>query len=257
MFSLITILKENIREANLDRDVDRNNTAEKYIGDINNLIDNYKSDNRKIKVSKVLGHTIIEIFFKDLTVNIQDTNAKSNAEFIPKTGGKPAEIRIYKARIESDPKLTVKFDESAFKHEFTHNLDYKNVSDPKQLDKRYQQDKQKDTTTNTGYTNNPFEVNAYFFQRIMPNVMQYVEKQKEVPNDVGTFIKGALSDPKSKEFVDDLSPDNKKRILKRLGTYHDVLKNGAQQNNGMVDPEKVQSITKSFIQKLKQKIGFK
>lgn len=260
MMSLITILKESILEANLDRDVNKEKEAENYIRMVNSYISNYKEDTRKINIEP----NMIKTFFKGIDIFISSHKGNgTDAAFQPGSNGHDPIIIVFNADIQNQPKLSAKYDENALRHELIHFLDAKTINPNNKnaqndtLRKTSVKSREKMTPGNNTYLNHGLELNAHFFELFFPEVMKYVEKQKELPNDINTFIKNVMTNPEAKKIFDQLNPENKKKVLKRLGTYHDVIKNGAQQQDGQVDPNKVQSITKNFINKLKQTFGFK
>lgn len=260
MFSLITILKENIREANLDRDVNKEKEAENYIKMVNSYIDSYKQDTRKIN----LEPNMIKTFFKGIDIFISSHKGNgTDAAFQPGRAGYDPVIMVFNADIQTSPKLSAKYDENALRHELIHFLDAKTINPNNKtnkndtLRKTSVKSREKMTPGNNTYVNHGLELNAHFFELFFPEVMKYVEKQQELPNDVNTFIKNVIKDGEPKQMFSQLNPENKKKVLKRLGTYHDIIKNGAQKPTGQVDNNKVQSITKNFINKLKQTFGFK
>jgi hypothetical protein len=250
----------NLQEASLSNDANKSEKAKGYITKIKELINNYRSDNKEIKVKGLGNLSYIELYLDNFIVNILPTDKGSTkAQFKPAVnGGKPS-IDVYGARIKREPKLNVSFDEKDLYHEFVHLLDFNKIkTDPHDLDKSYQ--KQRDKHGYSGYINNPLEVNAHFFEYFMPEVIKFIEKEKEIPGSFDEFKRGLLSNPKAKEFIEDLNDKNRKKVMKRLGTYYnDILKNPnfKIEKGDNVDSQQLKKATNGFISKLKSILKIK
>jgi len=193
-------------------------------------------------------------------VNILPTDKGSTkAQFKPAVKGGMPSIDVYGARIKKDPKLQVSFDEKDLYHELIHLLDFDKIkTDPNDIDKSYQKQRQKHGYS--GYINNPLEVNAHFFEYFMPDVIKYIEKEKDIPDTFDEFKRGLLSNPKAKEFIEDLNDKNRKKVMKRLGTYYnDILKNPnfKIEKGNNIDSQQLKKATNGFVSKLKSILRIK
>lgn len=254
MIKLTDILIESMAEASLSTDANKSVRAKEYIKKIDDLISNYRSDNKEIKVKGLGSLSYVEIDLGDLLISILPTDKGSTrAKFFPKTDKEKPHIDIYRANIETKPKLDVEYDEQDFYHELIHYFDYSKVkTDPKDLDTSYQKTKAK--RGYAGYINNPFEVNAHFFEYFMPEVVKFIEKEKQIPDSFNDFMKDLMKDSKAKEFLGDLDEKNKKKVMKRLGTYYnDILKNPdfKIEKGNEIDDQQLKKATSGFIGKLK------
>lgn len=256
MINLIDILIE----ASLSNDANKSIKAKDYIKKIHDLINGYKSDNKQILVSSLGSLTTIKISLDDITIDISSLDrGTTKAQFIPSKGKNKSSISVLRANIHTKPKLDAEFDETALYHELIHFLDFKNIkTDPKVLHKSYQ--KARDKKGYAGYINNPLEVNAHFFELFMPSVVKFIEKEKQIPSTFDEFNKELLRDPKAKEFIDDLDDKNKRKVMKRLGTYYtDILKNPdfKIEKGDNIDDQQLKKATNGFMNKLKSILKIK
>lgn len=261
MTKLIDILKETMIEASLQNDANKSVVAKEYIKKINDLIKNYKSNNKFISVKGIGQFVYVEIDMGnfDVTIYPNDKGGRARAKFFPKTGSEKPHVDIYRANIETKPKLDIEYNEQDFYHELIHYLDYSKVkTDPKKLNVSYQ--KARDKRGYSGYINNAFEVNAHFFEYFMPDIVKLIDKEKTIPPTFDEFKEDILKNPKAKEFIDDLDDKNKKKVMKRLGTYFtDILKNPnlAIQNGDEIDDKQLKKATNGFVSKLKSFLKIK
>ena len=265
MLKLTTILREVITEANLGKDVNKEKQAENYINQIKSFIAEYTSDNKRIHVIEQGGYIIIQTFFPGIDIWI--TNISSHGEtanFKKGLNGHDSLIKIYNAQIETKPKMSAKFDENSLRHELVHYFDYKNIKDPQTLSKKVQGNFKDDDgnlknqdSANNKYLNHGTELNAHFFELFMPQVMKYVEKQGELPPNVNDFVRDVIRDGETKRVFNQLNPVNKQKVMKRLGTYYDTLKNGVLDPGGQVDDKRLKDATSSWMSNIKKIFGFK
>lgn len=264
MTKLINILRE-ILEASLANDADKSVRAKEYIKKINDIIYNYRSDNKEIKVKGISSFSFVEITFPDVIINFKPTNSgDTKAVFNPSRNGEKPTIEVYRCNIHLKPKLEVEYDDDKLYHELVHSLDFKDINThPDKIGTSSSKDKKTGKVSPIGYKkyiNHGLEMNAHFFQYFMPNIIKFIEKEKKIPDTFDEFYKEITKDPKSNEFIKDLRGSNKKKILKRLGTYYnDILKNPdfKIEKGGNVDDQQLKKATNGFVSKLKSILKIK
>ena len=264
MITLTKILKDTLSEANTERDLAKGAKTEEFLNYIDKQISSYHSNNNVIRVVEEGNDDVVEINFKNLQIRLSNRksegfkpiahdaqfrkNKNKNGQFI---------IYVYKCDIIKNP-LKVSYDKTALKHEIAHYMDAE--KNEKGFDKGA--DTQLKKTSNSSdaqsYFNSPLEVNAYFFEHFMPEVLKFVKKEKEIPVNFDEFRKDLFKNHEISSFFSKLNDKNKKKILKRIGTYYtDILtnKNIKIQNNNQIDNSKLEKSTYGFIKKLKDKLG--
>lgn len=259
---LIRLLKE---DAESESDISQAKLSDQYIDYINKQIKSYTSNNNVVRKIEDGQFDAVEVNFDNLTVQIsQNVSSKvHDADFIPAKGRKgKAMIKVNRAYIKTKPKLEVKYNENALKHELKHYYDSLHNSDEfkKNVQKQFKINNRvggvKDIDS---YWNNPNEVNAYFFEHFMPDVLKYLKKEKEIPSNFEEFKNDIFSNSGSKSFYQKLNNDNKTKIDKRIETYYkDILTNPQfkiQTNDQQIDNSKLEKSTYGFMRKLKDKLG--
>lgn len=255
------ILLEDV-EAN--KDISQGKLTEKYIEYIHKQIENYHSNNSVIRQIEDGRFDAVEINFDNLIVRISSNNSpqQHDASFQKGKGknGKPI-ITVNKAEVKTNP-LKVKFDETSFKHELKHYFDSKENSDDfeKNLKIQYKNNTSQGTVKDPdAYWNNPNEVNAYFFEHFMPEVLKFLKKEREIPDSFEEFQKDLLSNSGTRNFYHKINAENKKKVDKRLETYYkDILTNPdfkIEKDDNQIDNSKLEKSTYGFLRKLGDKLG--
>ena len=262
MSDLLDILIEVLVEADPQKDLQMNSTVDKYMGKINGYIGSYQNNNDKVVFRDSKGTRDVEVHLPDLNVlitnRVNNASGGTKAQFYPtkqKGVGKPLLV-VYDASIETDPKLTVKFDENSLRHELVHFLDFGRVkTDPDKIGTS--QNKAVSQQGMKGYYNAPLESNAHFFELFVPEILKYLQKEKEMPENYNDFKNGLLQNPDAKNFYDHLDDKNKRKLEKRLGTYYtSVLKNPnfkIEEPGNKINTNKLVQVSKNFWNKIKDK----
>lgn len=126
---------------------------------------------------------------------------------------------------------------SSYVHEFTHVLDFRRM-DPRYLLKRANnKQKEMDILQATGskrdfvkYTNDPLELNAYFSQAIsdvrakLNAATTLEEKQQVIGRTPQEFVDLFMSTYLKKQVRNNLTPENRQRLMKRAATTWVLLK---------------------------------
>lgn len=122
---------------------------------------------------------------------------------------------------------------SSFVHEFTHTLDYRRIN-PKYLIARAERkiaEKEAGVARDRNkYANDPLELNAYFQQAISDffNSLLQTKTVEEWNAAVGEtpqeFAENVLTNYLRPQVIRRLTPDNKKRLMKRAATAWEYLK---------------------------------
>ena len=258
MIKLTDILIDFLAEGSLSKDANKSVQAKEYIKKIEDIISNYKSDNKEIKVNSIGPLITVEIIFPNLIVNFKTVRSgETKAKFFPGKSGELPYIEILGCEIHVKP-LEVKFNKSHLFHELIHFLDFKNIkTDPNKIGTSQSTDKKTGEFRDISfkkYINHGIEMNAHFFQFFMPDVVKFIEKEKKIPDTFDEFFKDITKNPRAKGFIDDLRGSNKKKIMKRLGTYYnDILKNPdfKIEKGNNVDDQQLKKATNGFVSKLK------
>lgn len=262
---LVDILKCVLKEdAAAEKDISQGKLSDKYIEYIDKQINSYTSNNRVVRKIEDGHFDAVEINFDKLIVQISANSSPAihAADFVPAKGknGK-ALIKINKAKIDTKPKLKVNYDETSLKHELKHYYDSLENSDEfkKNVEKQFKINKSNGSVSNPDeYWNNPNEVNAYFFEHFMPEVLKFLKKEKELPESFEEFQKDLLNNHGTHDFYSKINSTNKKNVDKRLETYYkDILTNPAFkiEKEDEIDNTRLEKSTYGFIRKLKDKLG--
>lgn len=242
--SLTSILRE-VLEASLQKDAKKNQLANGYIKNINDLINKHK-----VKLVGFGQFWSVQVDLDDFDIHFYSSHSGgTKAEYDATAKPKPI-ISVYRCEISKEP-LSVKYDENVLRHEIIHHLDYKTSKTSPDKLKSSSMKQNKDYSS---YINSPLEVNAHFFELFMNNIVQMIEKEREIPPSFDEFQRDITNDPKAKEFLEDLDEKNKRKVLKRLGTYYnDILKNPdfKIQNGDKIDDTRLKKATNGFISKIK------
>lgn len=136
-------------------------------------------------------------------------------------------------------KLEFQINENVLYHELIHYLDYMK-GDVSKIKTNKNKSNEKKSTKNietvNEYINDSHELNAHFFDKIMPHIENLIEQGTEIKQVVKgrgfDFFKTLIlqqqaGDSKTiQDYYNDLTPQNKKRFLKRLaGYYQELIKN--------------------------------
>ena len=118
---------------------------------------------------------------------------------------------------------------SSFVHEFTHTLDFRRIN-PQYLIDRAKRKEASDIRDRDKYANDPLELNAYYQQAISDfydqllktkTVEEWNAQVGETPQRFAENIVTLYLRPQVKKR---LSPENKKRLMKRAATAWEYLK---------------------------------
>lgn len=266
MISLIDILKRILKEdIESEKGISQGNHSEEFIKYIDKQIKSYHTNNNVIRKIEDGNFDAVEINFDNLTIQISSNKYPTvhDADFVPPKGknGK-ALIKINKANIKTKPKLEVEYDESSLKHELKHYFDSLDNSPEfkKNVEKQLKINTSNGSVTNHDeYWNNPNEVNAYFFEHFMPDILKFLKKEKEIPSSLEEFKKDVFKNSGSNSFFKKLNDTNKQKIDKRLEIYYtDILTNPnfkIEDKNNHIDNSRLEKSTYGFIKKLKDKLG--
>lgn len=257
---LINILKQILLEANTEKDISKGKKAEEYVDYINKQIKSYHSNNNVIRKIEEGQNDVIEINFDDLQIRLSNQRHEHDAQFKKvKNKDNQSVIYLFNCNIKETP-LSVEYDESGLKHELTHFFDSQRGNFKAASDTQHKKMTTDDHSKNTdNYFNAPLEVNAYFFENIMPEVLKVIKKEKELPSNFEEFRKDLFNKNEIRSFYNKLNEKNKKKILKRLGTYYtDILTNPSfkvTKNDNQIDNSRLEKSTYGFVKKLKDKLG--
>lgn len=266
MIKLVHILKYILTEdADAEKDISQGNLSDEYIDYIDKQISSYKINNSVIRKIEDGDFDAVEINFDNLIIQISGNKYPSvhDADFVPAKGKRgKALIKINRANIKIKPNLEVKYDENALKHELKHYYDSLDNTDEfkRNIEKQFKINTRKGTVKNPdAYWNNINEVNAYFFEHFMPDVLKFLKNERQIQSTFDEFKNDIFSNPGSKLFFNKLNDENKKKIEARLHTYYkDILTNPefkVQNSGNQIDNSKLEKSTYGFIKKLKDKLG--
>lgn len=152
---------------------------------------------------------------------------------VPEAANKP--VKAYNEWFASNLLLALEKSNyrSSFVHEFTHTLDFRRINPNYLIDraKRKLAKIQAGVKKDFGeYTNDPLELNAYYQQALSDFHEKLLEKNTvEEWNDfVGRtpqeFAENILSNYLRPQVIRGLTPENKKRFMKRLATTWEYLR---------------------------------
>ena len=209
--SLISILKE-ILEASLTKDYAVETKAQSYIDYVKKQVENYKTNNHVIKL--INGDIYVKI--NKLTIVLTGDNKPigkglfQHSLYNAQYDKNKETIHVFNCALEYKP-LEAKFNEQYLKHELIHYFDTADMKTSvvanKIDDKSYDE-----------YVNSPLEINAHFFQIVMPSVLKQIKSaNKLLP--FPDFRKAVMEDHAIIRFFRGLNSNNQKRFLKRIGEY--------------------------------------
>ena len=235
---LFSIISEAAKE-----DVKKGAEAKAIIDYIDRLIDNYKENNQAIRV---FGTDDVQIKYKDLNVlltskkpKFKDNDDSPEAQYLPNK----KLLVIYGSKIiRKNGGLEVKYNNKDMYHELIHYMDFSRSYKgdvqkyTKALNKRNIKYKVKDTTSgeekevtkyDTGkYYKDPLEINAHFFEFVLPNVLKIIQNNENITSkSVSDFVKEIMKDQKFNDFYNHLNDKFKKKIIKRIGVLYQEVKN--------------------------------
>lgn len=262
-----------IKEATLEKDVDKSSKAKNIIAYAKQQIDNYKGNNAVVKLTTMFHNNAIQVGFTDLDIifiNYDPKTGNSAEAKYPKDGKGKTTLYVYNSNIQTKPKLIVDFDFNAVYHELVHYLDAKQAraagkaipSAASALKANYNTNSDLFGTQKQiqygDYLNTPIEFNAHFFHRTMPSILRFVEHINELPKTFDEFKSEILKVKDVREFFGYLNDDNKKRFLKRIGSYYTSLKSeNVTSGDGNIDDIKINNTTQNWIGKFKNLLKLK
>jgi hypothetical protein len=258
---------KQLQEANLEQDAVKSVKARNIIEYIQEQVKNYEKNTNVIRVYQNGHLEEVKISFEDFQVyfttgrSIGGANAKYFAD--------EHKIVIYKAKIakKENGKISLNFDEDDLFHELIHHFDLKDIDTTSQQGKILSSGSGKGYNTKGGgvdqaaYFNNNWEVNAHFMEYVLPRMLEYLKGKETLPSSFSEFRNAITSDERFQTWYHELTDNNKKRILKRLGQYWTTIldnpKFNLEDENHKVNNEKLEKATYSFWNKVKDIIQLK
>lgn len=244
----MTLAEKILREAGLEKDYEQAQIAQKYIEKVKELISTFPnkhcSYNPDLDFSAVDIGTMSFQFFGNRNIYsaayaLHGANRMKAAYDMRNncTNFYGVEISFdekkYKAK---QPSLTIDFNEEEALHELTHFLDFKRSGYKGQkkimakLAPGKAQDLNKDKNGNVSrkaldkYYNNPYEMNAHFIEYVMPKMNAIIQNKSEIPTKFDAFKNEIFQNAELAGYYRNLSEENQKRFLKRIGVYYQSLK---------------------------------
>lgn len=221
MSSFYNLLLE-IVEASFESDETKRLMVKKIVDQIKSKIDS--GSGKLVVKSKHPDHYIIKL--EDLTVYLYDKYSLDPRAVSAQTNGHRAgyiknkkELVVYHCDIKKNGEtLKITFPEDAVNHELVHYLDFKGIkaSAGGNEPKLKTQDPNKDRK---GYLNSPIELNAHFFHLAIPEIEKYLDAKNTLPS-FDQFRRDLQARIDFKNYYNALTPDNQKKVLKRLYIYY-------------------------------------
>ena len=226
------LIKKILREAKLENDLNKSVEAKNILNLLNKTIMSYNGDTENMAYNDE-----VKVFYckleDDLEFMLFDNNSQSKAAINAKERGSEGMYNKKQNRIYFF-NCHFKYDESKNKiidfntnvrslyHEIIHYLDLKNTPTEKFKGSPQKLENKED------YLNQTPELNAHWFERIMPLIEQLVsggEETRKVIKQHGfeTFKKIVFNHEDVFYYYQHLYPKNKKRFLKRLAEYYQKL----------------------------------
>jgi len=194
-----------LSEANYQNDLEYKNQAEQYIEKIQGLLNNYPNglteyNTDKLSVSINLLDDL-EIVFLDLDSKF---NKNTSSGDITRLINNRYVIYIYNCYIElKDKGIFISYKKDTLFHELIHYLDFKRSKGEINV-KKYNDEE---------YVNNSLELNSFFQEYFR----KFNKQGKTFEEYIKNFINTKISNIPYKEMIwVNLTPENKKRIIKRL-----------------------------------------
>lgn len=262
-----------VKEATLEKDINKDAQAKNIIAYAKTQIDNYRGNNAVVKLTTMYHNNAIQVGFTDLDIVFINYDPKTGnvaeAKY-PKDGKGKATLYVYNSDIQTKPKLTVNFDNNAVYHELVHYLDAKQARSAGKAIPSAASALKANYNTNSDlfgtqkqiqygdYLNTPIEFNAHFFHRTMPVISSFIGNIRELPQTFDEFKSEILKVKEVKEFFSYLNDDNKKRFLKRIGSYYTSLKSdNVVAGDGNIDDIKLNHTTQNWIGRVKNLLKLK
>lgn len=225
MSHLKKLLIEILDEASFEADEKSRQDTKEFVSKLKNKIS--AEDGKVVYKHKRPDHFITDI--DGIKVKLYDkdsTYPEASSAYARQDQGEyihdNKELRIYNCDIKKDPKLEIKFSEPTVNHEFTHSKDFARI-----LKGRKGSDKDKAKLIQTGdpskgrtaYVSSPVEFNSHFFHLTIPTIEKYLDHKQVLPS-YKDFQNDLLANREVKNFYHDLTPEYKKKLLKRLYTFY-------------------------------------
>lgn len=224
------IIDKILKEATLEKDLDRSKQASTIMGKIGQRLKSYNgenisneleySDEFKIFFTKI-GDLSVYIFGYDsphpVAKHAKSVNREAAYAFKDKT------LYVFNATLSFDEKtkhLQFDINPQTLYHELIHYLDYSKVN----LDKYHSHDAAAHEKGDSKYLNDPFELNAHFHDKIVPEIEHLISQGKQVVEAIkergwNFFRQTIFNLPNVSNYFKGLNKQNQKRFLKRLAEY--------------------------------------
>jgi len=245
-YSLKKLLLEVIKEASTD-DIKKISEASSIVDYIKDKIKNYKN-----------VYYVVHVYYKDLEIVFTPVLKSGSAA---RYDHKNKKIVCFGCKIEIKPNLSVEFNSKFLIHELIHYFDLKSFGG--NYDKFITSYMNKTNVGKLGaqaaysnYYNDPHEMNAHYFEYVLPDILQIIKQDNKIvqKNSFENFYKDIKKSKEFSSFFNELTPENQKRVLKRIATLYNELKKSPEDlkdlTNVNVDNLEIEKKKYTWINKL-------